>query len=58
MPVTQSHYRWGGNSGTESSHPFLAAEDTPITLEAGVTVLLRIGLQCGAAELESNLAAD
>jgi hypothetical protein len=57
MAVSQSHYRFGEDSGTESTSPFLAAEDTGIAFGPGVTFLLRICLQCDAT-LQSNIAPE
>jgi hypothetical protein len=57
MAVSQSHYRFGADSGTESTYPFLAAEDTGISFAPGVTFLLRICLQCDTT-LQSNIAPE
>src|SRR3990167_2033889 len=57
MAVTQSHFRFGINSGTESSHGWHANEDTnPASGVLGLdsTFLLRFTLQCDAT-LQSNV---
>lgn len=58
MALTQSHFRFGENSGTESTHPFLAAEDTAVSREVGAAgqFLLRICVQNDAAGAANNLA--
>src|SRR6188768_3338556 len=49
MAVTQAHYRFGINSGTEANHGWHAAEDTnpaPGTIAVDTTFLLRFALFC------------
>lgn len=60
MAVTQSHFRFGVNSGTEANHPWYAAEDTNPSagsLPPDTTFLLRFCLQCDATAL-SNIDAE
>ena len=57
MAVTQSHYRFGIDEGTESTHGWYAAEDANPGLNAisfGKTFLLRFTLQCDGT-LQSNV---
>lgn len=53
MALTQSHYRFGIASGTESTHGFLAAEDTPISLAVATQFLLRFCVQANATGLNN-----
>jgi hypothetical protein len=49
--ITQSHFRFGVNEGTESTHGWYAAEDTnpaPGAIALDTTFLLRFTLQCDA----------
>lgn len=60
MAVTQSHFRFGLNSGTESTHGWHANEDTnPATgvIVLGTTFLLRFTLQCDGTA-QSNIAPE
>ena len=45
MALNQSQYRFGENSGTESTHGWLAALSKPVMLPPGRPFLLRIGVQ-------------
>lgn len=57
MAVTQSHYRFGIDQGTESTHGWYAPEDTSPaagTIRPGLTFLLRFCLQCDGT-LQSNI---
>jgi hypothetical protein len=56
MAVTQSHFRFGRNELTESTHGWFAAEDVSpraATIGAGVTFLLRFCCQCDATLLSN-----
>jgi len=58
MAVTQSHYRFGIDELAESTHGWLAAEDTSgITRAPASTFLLRFTLQCDGTLL-SNIDAE
>lgn len=51
VSITQSHYRWGLDDGTEAGHTFAAAEDTGITVATGLRRLLRVQLdETGGAD--------
>lgn len=60
MAVTQSHYRFGVNSGTEATHTWYANEDAnPAagTIPLDTTFLLRFCLQCDGTA-QSNVDAE
>lgn len=57
MAVTQSHFRFGIEEGTEASHGWHANEDTNILFGVNKTFLLRFTLQCDAT-LQSNVAPE
>lgn len=60
MAVTQSHYRFGTEDGTEATHGWHAAEDAnpaPGTIALDTTFFLRFTLQCDAT-LQSNVDAE
>lgn len=44
IALHQRHYRFGLDNGTEATHTWHAAEDTPVTLLADVPFLLRIAV--------------
>jgi hypothetical protein len=48
MALTLSHFRFGEASGTESTHPWLAAEDRGIMLPPGRPILARATVQADA----------
>jgi hypothetical protein len=48
MALTLSHFRFGEASGTESTHPWLAAEDRGIMLPPGRPILCRATVQADA----------
>src|SRR5688572_6830230 len=60
MALSQSHYRFGLNEGTESTHGWHAAEDVdpaPGKIPVNTTFLLRFCLQCDATLL-SNIDVE
>lgn len=60
MAVSQSHYRFGVNEGTESTHGWYAAEDAspaPGGIALDTTFLLRFTLQCDGTAL-NNIDAE
>lgn len=62
MAVTQSHFRFGVEEGTEASHGWYATEDTNPAVGAGgipldTTFLLRFCLQCDGTA-QSNVDAE
>lgn len=60
MSVTQSHFRFGVNEGTESTHGWHALEDqnpAPGGIPNDTTFLLRFTLQCDGT-LQSNVDAE
>jgi hypothetical protein len=60
LALTQSHYRFGVNEGTESTHGWYAPEDTnpaPGAIPVDTTFLLRFTLQCDATA-QNNVDAE
>lgn len=53
-----SHFRFGADSGTESTHGWLANEDTNISIAPGTSFLLRLTEQETDGTACNNLAAQ
>jgi hypothetical protein len=54
MALTQSHFRWGVDSGTESTHGWHAAEDAQFAVPLDTTVLLRFCVQASGGVAHGN----
>lgn len=56
LTLSQTHFRFGYDDGTESGHTFRASEDTNVTISEGQTFLLRFKIQESGASAGNNLA--
>jgi hypothetical protein len=55
MALTQSHYRFGVDSGTESTHTWHAAENTTAAIPVDTTFLLRFNVQATGGVAHANI---